>query len=70
VAGSAFGLAHLSGGLVYVVLAAAAGIGYGWIYARTRSIGAAIAAHAGLNTVHFALFTYPALASAGAAAGY
>ena len=61
IAGAVFGLAHIAGGPAYVVLAAAAGVGYGWIFFRTRSIGAAIAAHAGLNTVHFFLFTYPAL---------
>jgi len=61
VASTVFGVAHLGGGPVYIVLATIAGIGYGWIYASTRSIGAAIAAHAGLNTVHFLLFTYPAL---------
>jgi membrane protease YdiL (CAAX protease family) len=61
VAGAVFGVAHLGGGPVYVVLATVAGVGYGWIYASTRSIGAAIAAHAGLNTIHFLFFTYPAL---------
>ena len=61
VVGTVFGLAHVAGGPSYVVLATAAGIGYGWIFVSTRSIGAAIAAHAGLNTVHFLLFTYPAV---------
>ena len=61
VAGTVFGIAHLGGGPAYIVLAMIAGIGYGWIYASTRSIAAAIAAHAALNTVHFLLFTYPAL---------
>ena len=61
--GALFGLAHLAGGPLYVVLAAVAGMGYGWIYASTRSIAAAIVAHAGLNTIHFLLFTYPALRS-------
>ena len=60
-AGTLFGLAHLAGGPAYVVLAAVAGIGYGWIYASTRSIGAAIAAHTGLNAVHYFLFSYPSL---------
>jgi membrane protease YdiL (CAAX protease family) len=59
--GSLFGLAHIAGGPLYVVLAAVAGMGYGWIYASTRSIAAAVLAHAGLNTIHFLLFTYPAL---------
>jgi hypothetical protein len=60
-AGVLFGVAHAAGGPSYVLLASAAGIGYGWIYATTRSIAWAIAAHAGLNTIHFLLFTYPAL---------
>jgi membrane protease YdiL (CAAX protease family) len=61
IAGTVFGIAHLAGGPAYIVLAAVAGIGYGWIYASTRSIAAAIAAHAGLNAVHFFFFSYPAL---------
>jgi membrane protease YdiL (CAAX protease family) len=60
-AGIVFGLAHLAGGPLYVLVASAAGVGYGWIYASTRSIAAAIAAHAGLNAVHFFCFSYPAL---------
>jgi hypothetical protein len=66
-AGVLFGVAHLAGGFTYVLLAAVAGMGYGWIYASTRSIAAAIIAHAGLNTVHFLFFSYPALATSGAA---
>ena len=62
IAGTLFGLAHAAGGLTYVVLATSSGIGYGWIFASTRSIGAAIAAHTTLNAIHFALFSYPALA--------
>ena len=61
-AGMLFGVAHLAGGPLYAAIASAAGIGYGWIYASTRSIGAAVAAHAGLNTIHFLFFSYPALA--------
>lgn len=57
-----FGAAHAGGGPLYVLLALIAGAGYGWIYMATRSISAAIVGHAGLNTVHFLLFTYPALA--------
>ena len=57
-----FGLAHAGGGAIYVALAAAAGAGYGWIYAGTRSFAAAALAHFGVNTVHFLFFTYPALA--------
>jgi membrane protease YdiL (CAAX protease family) len=42
------------------VLASAAGIGYGWIYLSTRSLAAATLAHAGLNTIHLLLVSYPA----------
>lgn len=63
VAGVAFGLAHAAGGVVYVLLATVAGIGYGWIRARTRSLGLAVLAHAGLNTVHLFAFSYPALSA-------
>jgi membrane protease YdiL (CAAX protease family) len=62
IAAALFGVAHLAGGPVYAVLAAVAGAGYGWIYTETRSIGAAILAHTGLDVIHFVLFTYPALA--------
>ena len=61
IAGALFGLAHAAGGPAYVVLATLAGIGYGWIYASTRSLISAVAAHAGLNTMHLLFFTYPAL---------
>ncbi len=64
VAGLLFGIAHIAGGPAYVLLATAAGLGYGWVYASTRSIGASIAAHTGLNIIHFLFFTYPALAHA------
>ena len=64
IAGAIFGVAHFAGGPRYVVLATVAGIGYGWIYATTGSLAAAIAAHAGLNTLHFLFFTYPSLALA------
>lgn len=62
VAGVLFGLAHAGGGATYVLLASIAGVGYGWIYASTGSLAAATLAHAGLNTTHLVLFTYPALA--------
>ena len=59
--GLAFGAAHAAGGPMYVLVSSVAGLGYGWIYAATGSIRAAILAHAALNTVHLLLFTYPAL---------
>jgi membrane protease YdiL (CAAX protease family) len=63
VAGALFGLAHLGGGWVYAGLATVAGIGYGMVYALTRSIAAAIVAHTALNLLHLLLFSYPALES-------
>ena len=62
IAAALFGVAHAAGGPTYVVLAGAAGAGYGWMYSSTRSLGAAIAAHFGVDAVHFLFFTYPALA--------
>ena len=56
-----FGLAHIGGGSLYVVLAIVAGLGYGYIYAITGRIEASIIAHFSLNLVHILLFTYPAL---------
>lgn len=61
IAGVLFGVAHMAGGPLYVGLAAAAGVGYGWVYSSTRSIAAAALAHTGLNAVHFLFFSYPAL---------
>lgn len=62
VASLLFGLAHFGGGWAYVALATVAGLGYGSIYQRTQRIEASILTHFALNTVHFFLFTYPALA--------
>jgi membrane protease YdiL (CAAX protease family) len=64
-AAALFGLAHAGGGWLYVALATVAGIGYGLVYALSRSIGAAIAAHTALNLLHLLLFSYPALAASG-----
>lgn len=54
-----FGLVHGAGGAKLVALATVAGVGYAAVYAKTRSVEASIFVHALLNTVHFALFTYP-----------
>ena len=61
IAAMLFGLAHFGGGGKYVVLAAIAGIGYGWVYYKTRRIEGAILTHLLLNSVHFVFFTYPYL---------
>ncbi len=57
----AFGVAHLGGGLPYVVLASVAGLGYGWMYHVTRRIEASIITHFLLNLFHILMLTYPAL---------
>lgn len=56
-----FGLGHVGGGIPMVIMGTVAGLGYGLAYRRCGLIGA-IAAHATLNTAHFLLLTYPALA--------
>ncbi len=57
-----FGIAHVAGGWTYVALATLAGLGYGYIFHRTRRIEMSILAHFLMNTVHFLFFTYPRLA--------
>ena len=54
-----FGLAHFAGGTHYIVLATAAGLGYGIVYHRAQSIEMPMLAHFTLNAAHFLLFTYP-----------
>jgi membrane protease YdiL (CAAX protease family) len=56
-----FGLKHYWGGSKYILLATVAGVGYGWAYLHTRRIEASILTHFSLNSLHFLLFTYPAL---------
>ncbi|MEX2375583.1 MAG: type II CAAX endopeptidase family protein [Dehalococcoidia bacterium] len=62
IAAALFGLAHLAGGVGYVIVAGVAGVGYGLAY-RHGGLQASAMAHFGLNLVHFSLFTYPMLAS-------
>jgi len=54
-----FGLAHFSGGVAYVVLAALAGACYGVIYWASGRLYIAILAHFGFNMIHLICFTYP-----------
>lgn len=58
-----FGAAHAAGGWPWIVLGTVAGVGYGLAWRRGGLLAAALA-HAGLNVVHFGLFTYPMLAAA------
>lgn len=54
-----FGATHLGGGTNFAVAATVAGIGYGYVYERTRSIELAVALHFLVNATHFVFFTYP-----------
>ena len=56
-----FGLAHWAGGWSWMAAATVAGLGYGWAY-QQGGLQTAMLAHAGLNVLHFAWFTYPMLA--------
>lgn len=61
-----FGVAHLSGGWAYVLVATVAGAGYGWLYRQTGRLWPAILLHFGLNLSHLLLFSYPMLLSVAA----
>jgi len=56
-----FGFAHYAGGWKYVTLASVAGIFYGLVYRMTGRLWVSVVLHLLLNTVHFLLFTYPAI---------
>ena len=58
VAAIVFGLAHLPD-LRYVLLATLAGLGYGWVYARTGKITASALTHTGVNWIWKLLLSYP-----------
>ncbi|MBM2653924.1 CPBP family intramembrane glutamic endopeptidase [Burkholderia diffusa] len=58
-----FGAAHAAGGWPWIVLGTVAGFGYGLAWRRGGLLASALA-HAGLNAIHFGLFTYPMLAAA------
>ncbi len=58
VAAIVFGLAHLPD-LRYVILATLAGLGYGWVYARTGKITASALTHTGVNWIWRLLLSYP-----------
>ena len=63
IASMIFGLLHFRGGPIYILLAAVAGLFYGYAYYKTKRIETGILVHSLLNTVHFIFFTYPYLAS-------
>ncbi|NHN73910.1 CPBP family intramembrane glutamic endopeptidase [Vibrio fluvialis] len=57
-----FGLAHLSGGILLVVFAALAGLGYGLAFHFSGRLWVAVASHFLFNLTHLVFFTYPVLA--------
>ncbi len=56
-----FGAVHFAGGPGMVVAATLAGLGYGFVYHKTRRIEAAIAVHVLVNMLHLSFFSYPLL---------
>lgn len=54
-----FAAVHLPWGVAFAVLAAGAGLFYGYMYGRRRSLGWAIAGHAGLNAAIAVGFASP-----------
>ncbi len=61
VAALLFGLAHFKGGPAYMILAAIAGLFYGYAFWKANRIEAPILVHFSLNLIHFLAFSYPAL---------
>jgi membrane protease YdiL (CAAX protease family) len=57
-----FGVAHLSGGFSYAMIAAVAGLFYGYVYQKSGAIETSIALHFLVNAGHFILLSYPRLA--------
>jgi len=56
-----FGISHIKGGYVLVLLASLAGLFYSHAYLKIKRIEASILTHFSLNAVHFLAFTYPNL---------
>jgi uncharacterized protein len=56
-----FGLDHYEGGLPYILLAAFAGVFYGYTYWKTNKLRSSILVHFGLNLTHFLFFSHPSL---------
>jgi membrane protease YdiL (CAAX protease family) len=54
-----FGLAHLSGGVYFFLLATIAGGFYGMAYCKTGKLSASILVHSGTNIGHFIFLEYP-----------
>ncbi|EGU29428.1 caax amino protease family protein [Vibrio sp. N418] len=63
IASALFGLAHFSGGVLLMLFATLAGIGYGLIFHLSGRLWAAVLAHFAFNFLHLIVFTYPILKS-------
>lgn len=57
-----FGLAHFSGGVLLVIFATLAGLGYGLVFHFTHRLWCAVLTHFLFNFTHLIFFTYPVLA--------
>lgn len=57
--GLLFGLAHYSGGAIYVLIASILGCAYAFGYMKTGNILVPISGHFIFNLMHFTVFTYP-----------
>ncbi|WP_212653880.1 CPBP family intramembrane glutamic endopeptidase [Marinomonas sp. CT5] len=57
-----FALVHIAAGIEYALVAGVAGLGYSYLFYRTKRIEWSILCHFILNVTHFFLFTYPMLA--------
>lgn len=55
-----FGLAHLAGGMILVLFASLAGLGYGLAFYFSQRLWVAIGFHFIFNLTHLLLFSYPA----------
>jgi uncharacterized protein len=56
VSAACFGAAHLGGGIRYAAVVGLAGVGYGFVFAATRRLDAAVLAHGLLNALQFTFF--------------
>ncbi|MUK62243.1 CPBP family intramembrane metalloprotease [Aliivibrio fischeri] len=59
VASVLFGAAHIGGGLLLVVFATLAGVGYGLAFHYSARLWVAVAFHFLFNFIHLVFFTYP-----------
>ena len=61
VASILFGLAHVGGGMMLMIFAGLAGLGYGLVFHFTQRLWCAVLVHFIFNFTHLLFFTYPVL---------